>query len=379
MAKTIVGLNDPKAVKRFGGALFNAAIPASFYGKQLMAPANTAREGAEMANAPIVVINDLESQAGQSVSFDIFVQLTGDGVYGDDTLEGNEENLDSYTDDILINQVRHGVDAGGKMTQKRTVNNLRVIAKEKLAQWHAQKFDSVMATTLGGARGVNPALYVPMGAIAPIKGASPYVAYDANHTAYGGSATSKATLTANDKMSLGVVDRVITKIKAVGGMADGKLRLTPLDKGGKEGYILTMSAQQEQDLRSDVGTGGWLDIQKAATASVGYSSNLFKDVIGEYRDVTFKQVPAVVEFDDYGVGQNITAHRAVLMGRQAAAVAFGSANSKSMRADWVEEEKDYGNRMGVAAGMVYGTKLPQFNGQVVNSYAIDTAVTPLIG
>jgi hypothetical protein len=48
-----------------------------------------------------------------------------------------------------------------------------------------------------------------------------------------------------------------------------------------------------------------------------------------------------------------------------------------MRADWVEEEKDYGNRMGIAAGMVYGTKLPQFNGQVVNSYAIDTAVTAL--
>lgn len=379
MAKTIVGVNDPKAVKKFAGALFNAAIPASFYGKQLMADANSTRADAEMANAPIVVINDLESQAGQSVSFDVFVQLTGEGTYGDDTLEGNEENLDSYTDEVMINQVRHGVDAGGKMTQKRTVNDLRAVAKTKLAQWHAQRFDSAMATTLGGARGVKSDLYIPLGATAPIKGASPYTPYDSAHIAYGGSATSKATLTASDKLGLGVVDRVITKIKSTGGMADGKLRLTPLDKGGKQAYIMTISAQQEQDLRTDAGTGGWLDIQKAAAGSAGYNSNLFKDVVGEYRDVTFKQVPAVVEFDDYGVGQNVVAHRAVIMGRQAAAVAFGSANSKNMRADWAEETKDYGNRLGVAAGMTYGMKLPQFNGQVVNSYAIDTAVTPLIG
>ena len=377
MAKTIVGLNDPKAVKLFGGALFKAAVPQSLYGKQLMAPANTVREGAEMANAPIVVINDLTSQAGDTVSFDIAVQLTGDGVYGDDTLEGNEESLDMYTDQIIINQIRHGVDGGGKMTQKRTVNNLRMIAKEKLAQWHGQKFDSVMATTLGGARGVNQSLYIPMGATAPIKGASPYVPYDAAHTAYGGSATSKSTLTASDKLTLGVIDRVLTKIKATGGMADGKLRLTPLDKGGRESYIMTITAQQEQDLRNDAGTGGWLDIQKAATTNAGYQSNIFTGVLGEYRNVGFKQVPVGVEFNDYGAGQNVVAHRAVLMGRQAAAVAFGTSGSSNMRADWVEEEKDYGNRMGIAAGMVYGTKLPQFNGQVVNSYAIDTAVTAL--
>ena len=36
MAKTIVGLNDPKAVKLFGGALFKAGIPQSLYGKQLI-------------------------------------------------------------------------------------------------------------------------------------------------------------------------------------------------------------------------------------------------------------------------------------------------------------------------------------------------------
>ena len=56
-------------------------------------------------------------------------------------------------------------------------------------------------------------------------------------------------------------------------------------------------------------------------------------------------------------------------------VAFGSASSKGLRADWVEETKDYGNRLGVVAGMTYGFKLPKFNGKVFGSIAVDTAIS----
>src|SRR5690606_19385474 len=139
-----------------------------FYGSKLMASTKLVGKAGAMANAPIGVINDLESGAGDNVSFDMFVQLKGRGTYGDDVLEGNEEDLTAFTDEVKINQVRHGVTPGGKMNQKRTINDLRAIAKVKLERWHANHFDDVIMTTLGGGRGHAKDLYIPLGATAPI-------------------------------------------------------------------------------------------------------------------------------------------------------------------------------------------------------------------
>lgn len=367
-------INDAQAVKKYAGALFNQAFRSSFYGSKLMAPVKSIGSDGQMANAPIGIINDLEQGAGDNVSFDIYVQLKGRGTYGDDTLEGNEEDLTAYVDEIKINQVRHAVTPGGKMNAKRTINNLRDIAKSKLEQWHANHFDDVMMTTLGGGRGDGKDLYIPRGATAPIKGTKDYTKYDENSVVYGGSATSKASLTTADVMTLDVIDELILKSKT-GGKADGKFRMEALKQGSEDYYILTMSPEQIHDLRKDTGTGGWLEIQKAAAASNGYNNHIFKGSAGEYNKTHIKEVDSVVQYNDFGAGNNVKVNTAVFMGRQAAVVAFGSPSDKGMRANWEETSKDYGNQIGVAAGMCYGTKLPEFNGEVVNSMAVYTAVS----
>jgi N4-gp56 family major capsid protein len=367
-------INDQQAVKKWAGALFGSAVAKSFYGSKLMASTKLVGKAGSMANAPIGVITDLEQGAGDLVSFDMFVQLKGRGTYGDDVLEGNEEDLTSFTDEIKINQVRHGVTPGGKMNQKRTINDLRAIAKVKLERWHASHFDDVVMTTLGGGRGHAKDLYIGMGATAPIRGASEYTQYDEDSIVYGGSATSKASLTASDTMTLDLIDELVLNAKR-GGKADGEFRMEPLEESAEEYYMLTLSPEQIHDLRKDTGTGGWLDIQKAAAASNGYQNHIFKGSAGEYNKVHIKEVNSVVTYNDFGAGNNIKAHTGVFMGRQAAVVAFGSASDKNLRANWEEKEKDYGNQVGISAGMVYGTKLPAFDGKVVNSMAAYTAVS----
>lgn len=372
MAQTKI--NDGQAVKKWAGALFSSAFTKSYYGSKLMASTKMIGSTGQMANAPIGVINDLESGAGDNVSFDMFVQLKGRGTYGDDVLEGNEEDLTAFTDEVKINQVRHGVTPGGKMNQKRTLNDLRAIAKVKLERWHANHFDDVVMTTLGGGRGHAKDLYIPLGAQAPIKGTMNYTQYDEDSIIYGGSATSKTSMTADDTMTLDAVDQLVLMAKR-GGKADGEFRMEPLDQSSEECYILTLSPEQIHDLRKDTGTGGWLDIQKAAAAANGYQNHIFKGSAGEYNKVHIKEVNSVVQYNDFGAGENIMAHTGVFMGRQAAVVAFGSASDKNMRANWEEKEKDYGNQVGISAGMVYGTKLPSFDGKVVNSMALYTAVS----
>jgi len=372
MAQTKI--NDAQAVKKWAGALFNSAVQKSFYGSKLMASTKSVGKAGQMANAPIGVVNELESGAGDNVSFDMFVQLKGRGTYGDDTLEGNEEDLTAFTDEVKINQVRHAVAPGGKMNQKRTINDLRAIAKVKLERWHAGHFDDVVMTTLGGGRGHAKDLYIPQGAKAPIPGTSDYTEYDEDSIVYGGSATSKASIVASDTMSLDIIDKLILNAKR-GGKADGEFRMEPLDESSEEYYMLTLSPEQIHDLRKDTGVGGWLDIQKAAAAANGYKNHIFKGSAGEYNKTHIKEVNSVVTYDDFGASNNVKAHTGVFMGRQAAVVAFGSASDKNLRANWEEKPKDYGNQVGISAGMVYGTKLPSFDGKVVNSIAAYTAVS----
>ena len=82
----------------------------------------------------------------------------------------------------------------------------------------------------------------------------------------------------------------------------------------------------------------------------------------------------VVRFDDYGLGNNVPTARAALMGRQALALAFGSATSAKQRAEWTEKYTDVdNNRLAISGRMVFNAKRPVFNGQTANSYAVDTA------
>ena len=370
-----IPFGSPLAKKHFGGAMFNSTIAQSWVMKNLIENAHRTDKGAEMANAPIVVLNDLTKAEGDTVSFDLYMQITGRATFGDDSLEGNLESLDAYTDEITINQVRKGVDVGGRMTNKRTVNDQRSVARQKLTEWFAQFVDQTCFTNLAGKRGTNPFVLAKNVNYA-VKDTHEFVDYDADHIVYGGSATSKASMTAADKMKLSIIDKLIVKASTEGGDADKKVRLTPLDKNGEDAFIMLLHPYQEHDLRSDTGTAGWLDIQKAAAGAEGMKSPLFKQTLGNYRGVHFKKHKNVVLDNTYGVGGNVETARASFLGRQALVMAFGNASSANLRADWTEKKTDVDdNKQAISGRMMFNAKRPRFNGQDVNSYAVDTAAT----
>ena len=341
--------------------------------KNMIEDAHRTDKGAQMANAPIVVMNDLTKNEGDTISFDIYMQITGRATFGDDNLEGNLESLEAYTDEISINQVRKGVDVGGRMSNKRTLNDQRAIARTKLTEWFAQFVDQTCFTNLAGKRGINPFVLAKNVNYA-VKDTHEFEDYDADHIVYGGAAVSKASLTAADTLTLGTIDKLIVKATTEGGDADNKVRLTPLDKNGEDCYIMLLHPYQEHDLRSDAGTTGWLEIQKAAAGAEGLKSPIFKQNLGNYRGVHFKKHKHVVLDNTYGAEGNVQSARASFMGRQALVMAFGNASSANLRADWTEKKTDVDdNKQAISGRMMFNAKRPRFNGQDVNSYAVDTA------
>ena len=62
-------------------------------------------------------LTQLENDAGEQITFDLSMQLKMQPVEGDQTLEGKEEDLKFYTDNVYIDQMRGGVNTGGRMTR----------------------------------------------------------------------------------------------------------------------------------------------------------------------------------------------------------------------------------------------------------------------
>jgi N4-gp56 family major capsid protein len=67
--------------------------------------------------------------------------MQGEGIEGDATLEGNEEALQFFDDNVRINQLRHATRIKGRMTEQRVPYNLRRVSRDRLADWWAQRMD----------------------------------------------------------------------------------------------------------------------------------------------------------------------------------------------------------------------------------------------
>lgn len=367
MARTIIGVNDPKSVKRWAASLTLDASQKSYFNQRFMG------RGAD-AEVPIQILTDLETDAGEMISYDLLAELKMEPVEGEDNLEGKEERQSFYTDTIYIDQARCGVNTGGKMTRKRTLHNLRELAKRQQSGWWARVMDEQCFMYTSGARGINPNFLFRLDYTG--RANNSFVAPDSNHRLFGGDATAYNNIDSADKFDLRLIDRAKTKADSQGGGATNIPVLQPVKMNGEETFVLVMHTFQEDDLRSNTSTGQWLDIQKAAAGAEGRNNPIFKGSLGMYRGVILHSHRNVIRFNNAGAGANVEAARALFMGSQAAVVAFGSAGT-NMRFDWHEETRDNGDKVVISTSSIFGIKKTTYNTesgpQDFGVFALDTA------
>ncbi|CDN87324.1 hypothetical protein BN948_01744 [Hydrogenophaga intermedia] len=367
MARTIIGVNDAKAVKKWAGLLAYDTSHKSYFNQRFMA------RGAE-AEVPIQILTDLESDAGETISYDLLAELKMAPVEGEDILEGKEEGQRFYTDQIYIDQARCGVNTGGRMTRKRTLHDLREKAKRQQSSWWARLQDELLFIYLSGARGINPNFLLPLAYAGRANNA--LVSPDAQHTLYGGDATAFNNIDANDKLDLSLIDKAKTRADSQGGGATDIPVLQPVKMDGEETFVCVMHTFQEDDLRRNTNTGQWLDIQKAAAGAEGRKNPIFKGSLGMYRGVILHSHRNAIRFNTAGAGGNVEAARALFMGSQAAVVAFGSPGT-NMRFDWHEETRDNGDKVVISTSSIFGVKKVTFTtpvgAQDFGLFSLDTA------
>ncbi|AAL49579.1 unknown [Sinorhizobium phage PBC5] len=359
MTQTVVAFGDAKAQKKWSGALFIDITRKSYFDRKFIGTDDT---------FCIQRLTDLESEAGDTITYDLSVQLKNKPTYGDERLEGKEESLKFFSDEVKVDQMRHGVSAGGKMSRKRTAHNMRQIGKNRLSDYWSKFNDQMIFIYLSGSRGINEDFIEDTTWAG--HAANPIQAPDAAHILYGGDATTKASIDATDKMSRAVIERAQVQARMMSARDPKNANMMPLMINGEAHYVCVMNPFQEHDLRNN-DQGGWLEIQKAAATAEGRSNAIFKGGLGMINNTVLHSHEAAIRFSDYGAGNNVAAGRALFMGRQAGVIAFGSAGG--FRYTWTEETKDHGNEPVVASGVINGVKKTRFNNRDYGVISIDTA------
>jgi N4-gp56 family major capsid protein len=287
------------------------------------------------------------------------MQLKMRPVQGDAILRGKEEDLKFYTDSLYIDQLRGGVNTGGKMSRKRTIHDMRKIARVRQSEWWARLFDETMFMYLSGARGINSDFIE--GTDFTGYASNSFVAPDSMHLLYGGNATAKNDLDADDKFSLALVDKAVARATTMGGGTDGIPAIQPCEIDGEPHYVIVMHPWQVYDVRTNTNSGQWLDIQKAAAGAEGRANPIFKGSLGMYNNVVLHEHKSVIRFTDYGAASPAVVHaaRALFLGRQAGVVAFGSPGT-GLRFSWNEEMEDRGNQVVITTNSIFGVKKTAF-------------------
>ena len=347
MADTSFGTNNALAVKLFSRKLFTEALKKCWLYKFI----------GNDDNSMIQILPDTSEGPGDKITFPLRMQLSGAGVAGDNTLEGNEEDLTMYSDSLLIDQLRHAVRSGGKMSEQRVTFSVREGALDGLSDWWADRIDTCGFNQLCGNTGQADLRYAGNNAtVAPSSNAI----YYANQEAASGPTTEALVNSgsASAVFKITFLDNAVERAKV------NSPAIRPIKLMGDNYYVAFLHPYQVTNMRQSTSTGQWLDIQKAAMQGGLITKNpIFTGAMGMYNNVIIHEstrIPRTSNGSDYTATNLMGAYRAVLCGAQAATIAFGQ-NSAGNKVEWVEEQFDYGNKLGVAAGMVFGIKKTVFN------------------
>lgn len=321
-----------------------------------------------------------------TITIPLTAKLTGNGITGDSELEGNEEAINAYSDQVAIDQIRAAVRLKGKLDEQKNVYNMRQDAKNKLAIWLREfierqiflKLAGVNNTTITDVAGnvvgtralwSNTPAQVPTADTGNGYGTR-YICAD-----YTNGADSLAT---TDLITPELISRA--RIKASQKTASGGPRVNPLRIDGVDHYVLFIHPWQAFDLRNNA---TFAQAQREAQ-SRGSTNPIFTGALGMWDNVLIYEHEYVPFLDISAVGNNFFAvasgtdisadcFRALLCGQQAVVLA---QTSDSMR--MVEKEFDYENKVGYATGLIGGIQKLTFNSIDYGVVAIDTAATALV-
>jgi N4-gp56 family major capsid protein len=287
-------------------------------------------------NNLIQMQEDLSKKKGDSITFALVNRLTNNPVTGSNTLEGNEESMDTRSFQVSIDQYRNAVRVPAFENQKSAIP-LRNAARDVLMDWSMEWVRDEVIAALGSINGVaygsaseaNKDAWLVDNADRCLFGAAL-----GNNAANDHSAALAQVDGTTDKLDSGM----ISLAKRLAKTADPQIRpIRVREAGDEEWYVLFCNSLSFRDLRADTA------IQQAdrEARARGVNNPLFTGGDLLWDGVIIREVEQIPVLSGVGTGA-IDVGPNYLCGAQA--IAYASAK----RWQSVTEEFDYEDKYGVA-------------------------------
>ena len=422
MADTVIPYGSPQAVRVQSAGLFAASMQRQttlnrLTGKlpqQADAEATLRRQSGNQL--PIVRAQDLSKTAGDEVTFDLINPIGGKPIMGERYAEGKGDRMDFSQDSLRINQTRKPINAGGKMTQQRTPHQLRSLAQALGHDYMSRLEDQLSLVHLAGARGSASDIEwaVPLQSdpdfadivVNPIKAPTRN-----RHFMSTGSGIEKIvasgneiTIASTDVMNIDVVDALRTKLDSMP-LPPPPVRFEgdQMSQDAPMRVLLCSSEQYTSLVRST--NFRTLQANAMARSNMAKHNPLFMGEAGLWNGILIVKMPKPIRFfagDSLrwcpsttsnaetstdlvpaAFGTGFAVDRALLLGGQALAQAYGKFRQSQGSYFFSEKELDHGDKLEILLGMIAGTSKIQFlidHGGVAKEYtdfgvmAVDTAV-----
>lgn len=319
-------------------------------------------------NSLIQHITELKkSEKGARAVITLLADLTGDGVAGDRTLEGNEEAMQTFDQVIRIDQLRHANRHEGKMADQKSIVEFRGNSRDVLAYWMADRIDQLAFLTLGGVsytKATNGATRV--GSDLPFLEFAADVAAPSSNRRYRWDNTAKSLVAAGASSAVTATDTPAWEL------------FVQLKAAAKQKYVRGIMADGEETYHAFLTPGAMAKLKLDPTYLLnlrhaqprGDGNNLFSGstvkIDGIYLH-EFRHVPNTLGASSgskYGGSGTVEGSQIIFCGAQALGMADIGAP------DWVEKGFDFENQQAIAVGKILGFLKPRF-ASIYESHSVE--------
>jgi N4-gp56 family major capsid protein len=330
------------------------------------------------SNAMVQRVTELtKNQKGTKANITLLADMTGDGITGDNTLEGNEEALRAYDITIELDQLRFANRIAGRMTDQKTVVNFREQSRDALAYAMADRCDQLAFLSMSGVAYTHK----NNGGLRTTSGTAGHELVDLEFASDVSAPTSDrhlringANLSAGDTTAVTASDKIgykhIVNLKAFA--KDNYIRGIR-GAGNQETFHMFVTPQQMADLKLDsdfIANVRNAGVRGSSNSLFAGSSSLMVDgvMIHEFRHVfntsgatTGTSSNAGAAGYKWGADADVVGGRALFCGAQALALADIGLP------EMVEDTFDYGNQSGISVGKIFGLRKPKYNSDISGS------------
>ena len=324
-------------------------------------------------NSLVQHITELKkTEKGARAVITLLADLTGDGVAGDRTLEGNEEAMQTFDQVIRIDQLRHANRHEGRMADQKSIVEFRNNSRDVLAYWLADRIDQMAFLTLSGVSYANkntgiarvgsdlPFLEFAADVAAP--SSNRRLRWDAtNHVLVSSAATS--AVTAADfpawetivQLKAYAKERYVRGVQEAGNQECFHVFLTPQAMSRLKmdnNYMLNLRHSQERGDKNELFTGATVKIDGI--------------YLHEFRHVYNTRLAA--SGSKWGGAGTVDGCQMLFCGAQALGMADIGAP------EWNEKGFDYENQQGISTGKILGFLKPKFGNIYENGSVEDFGV-----